>query len=164
MVPEERKSFGFKGISARRWVTATLAVMLTALLLYPVFEHKWAEFYVYAWMGLVFLLALRVAFDVAFKDASPSALPAAGGLPEKQVRDVCELLGYGRVMQIASVMWQEKAKQSGPEGTGFVIGPHVAMTVHCGCNPDNNCEWCCGCGWLTKHVKALKEASESGEK
>lgn len=145
MVPEERKTFGLKRIGARRWVTAILAVMVAALLLYPVFEPQWAEFYFYAWMGFVFTLALRLAFDVAFKDASPPpVLLAPAGIPEKQVRGVCELFGYGRVMQIASVMWQENAKQSGPEGTGFVIGPHVAMTVHCGCEPDNNCEWCCG--------------------
>lgn len=75
-----------------------------------------------------------------------------------EVEKICERFGYGRVMQIASESWQEKASSEGTPGEGLVIGPHAVMVVACGCNPEYSCQWCCGAGWLTKHVKSLKGA------
>jgi hypothetical protein len=77
---------------------------------------------------------------------------------ETEVSEFCEKYGYGRVMQIASQKWSQKAVSIGLPGSGFVIGPCENATIPCGCNPQEPCEWCCGAGWLTKHVKSLKEA------
>ena len=77
---------------------------------------------------------------------------------EKLVKGIAELIGYGRVMQIASQAWEEKAISQGLDGSGFVIGPCTALTESCGCvEVEGSCEWCCGSGWLTKHVKELKD-------
>ena len=76
---------------------------------------------------------------------------------ENRVLNACEFIGYGRVMQLASDAWKEKAKIKNQDGMGLVIGPHVGMVEPCGCDPEQSCEWCCGSGWLTKHVKKLKE-------
>lgn len=71
---------------------------------------------------------------------------------------ICEQIGYGRVMQLSSQMWQEKD----PIGS-FVVGTCKISTVPCGCNdgskPFEHCDWCCGCGWLTEHVKQIKDKS-----
>lgn len=77
---------------------------------------------------------------------------------EKQVLASCELIGYGRVMQIASNAWREKAKEENQPDAGLMIGPHAGMVVPCGCEPGSDCRWCCGSGWLTKHVKSLKNS------
>ncbi len=72
---------------------------------------------------------------------------------ESQVKDLCEFIGYGRVMQIASEAWQEKDDKG-----AFQIGTCVGLTEPCGCEKPSKCDWCCGTGWLTKHVKSLKNS------
>lgn len=80
---------------------------------------------------------------------------------EQNVLDACNKIGYGRVLQLVSESWQEIGQKNNEPSMGNVIGPHVGMVVDCGCNPDARCDWCCGSGWLTKHVKALKEQSNN---
>lgn len=69
-----------------------------------------------------------------------------------------EEFGYGAMMYSASELWgkmlNEKWKISGGE---FVVGPCKSAIVECGCKRQSKCEWCCGTGWLTKHVKKLKD-------
>jgi hypothetical protein len=66
------------------------------------------------------------------------------------LQSICETIGYGRVMQLSSQMWQEKD----PVGS-FVVGTCKGSTVPCGCK--SGCDWCGGCRWLTKHTKAVKD-------
>lgn len=68
------------------------------------------------------------------------------------LRPVCEALGYGFVMDQAARMWQE----IDPMGA-FTVGPCKGGTVPCGCKDQAHCNWCYGSGWLTKHVKEIKD-------
>jgi hypothetical protein len=77
---------------------------------------------------------------------------------EKQIGHLSETFGYGLVMQEVSQQWNKKASSEGRIGEGFVVGPHNRFSELCGCEPGINCDWCCGSGWLTKHVKSLKGA------
>ncbi|NRB81573.1 MAG: hypothetical protein HRU38_23420 [Saccharospirillaceae bacterium] len=72
---------------------------------------------------------------------------------EAQVEVLCEFLGYGRVMQIASEKWQGKDQDG-----AFLIGTCAGLTEPCGCKPESRCDWCAGTGWLTKKVKAIKDS------
>jgi len=69
---------------------------------------------------------------------------------------LAEEVGYGRLMQIASEQWSEKATNNGRPGEGFVLGPHAGKTIDCGCEASEHCEWCCGAGWVTEKVKQSK--------
>lgn len=79
-----------------------------------------------------------------------------GSSLEAQVKTLGEGHGFGVVMQETSKQWQAKSDATGFAGQGFVMGPHKKFTVECGCDQAPGCEWCCGCGWVTEHVKALK--------
>jgi hypothetical protein len=79
---------------------------------------------------------------------------------EKNIIDLCESYGYGRVMQAASEQWSKKADAMGFGGSHLVIGPCGSKVEPCECEPQHQCVWCCGSGWLTSHVKSLKTASE----
>jgi hypothetical protein len=70
------------------------------------------------------------------------------------LRDICEAIGYGRSMSLISEWWGLKLGGNGGE---FVVGTCKALTVPCGCDDQPHCDWCCGCGWLTKHVKSIKD-------
>jgi hypothetical protein len=77
------------------------------------------------------------------------------------VRSLCQRLGYGYVMEEASLAWQDYSRAGGRYGVGLVVGPHIRSTVPCGCESElapagYGCEWCGGCGWLTKKVAELK--------
>lgn len=76
---------------------------------------------------------------------------------ERQVRELGQKIGFGRLMQLAQQEW-EKALQAKdmPAGGSFVFGPCLSMTVPCGCESPASCEWCCGSGRLTKHVHNIK--------
>jgi hypothetical protein len=74
---------------------------------------------------------------------------------EEAVTRVCEQWGYGRVMQLASELWSRKDVHGGE----FRVGPCAAMTVSCGCLEPHKCDWCEGCGWLTKKVAEIKSKS-----
>lgn len=80
---------------------------------------------------------------------------------EQNVLDACKKIGYRRVLQLVSESWQEIGQKNNEPSMGNVIGPHVGMVVDCGCAPEARCDWCCGSGWLTKHVKVLKEQSNN---
>lgn len=73
-------------------------------------------------------------------------------------------MGYGRIMQLAQRHWRESLiKQGMPPGGEFQYGPCVAMTVPCGCERQSKCDWCCGSGWLTEKVKAVKDQMENSQ-
>jgi hypothetical protein len=63
------------------------------------------------------------------------------------VKNLCEQLGYGFVMTIASWLWIEKD----PSGA-IVTGPCAAFTKPCNHNglPGHKCDLCYGCGWVFK--------------
>lgn len=70
-----------------------------------------------------------------------------------------DVIGYGRMMQLAQQEWRNALIEKGwPEGGEFVSGPCKAMTVECGCR--GGCDWCEGSQWLTKKVKDLKTSME----
>lgn len=69
-------------------------------------------------------------------------------------------IGYGNMMSLARDLWREMLeKKFGLGGGEFAVGPCVVGTVPCGCDRPHECDWCCGCGWLTKHVKRVKDAT-----
>jgi len=74
----------------------------------------------------------------------------------RAVSVLCEEHGYDRVMQLASLLWKNKMEEDGVPGSYFVIGPHKSMVVSCGCDSPSSCDWCCGSGWVTRHVNVIK--------
>jgi hypothetical protein len=79
---------------------------------------------------------------------------------EKKIIELCEIHGYGRVMQVASSEWSKKSDSINLSGPNFVIGSFESKVVSCECKYHHNCKWCCGSGWLTNYVKFLKTVSE----
>ena len=74
------------------------------------------------------------------------------------LRVLCDVIGYGYAMRRISEMWKEKlAINNDPDGGHFVVGPCESMTTACGCEVPHACDWCCGSGWLTRHVKTIKD-------
>lgn len=76
---------------------------------------------------------------------------------ENAVRQICELIGYGRTMQLAGNIWAKRDKFG--EMGAFVTGPCRVMVVPCphpedGRDKNGHCDWCCGAGWVTKKVLA----------
>lgn len=76
------------------------------------------------------------------------------GLNERTVLQVVgEAIGYGRVMQLASELWNEKH----PQGGALTVGPCTSFMVDCP-HPDvthppfSSCDWCCGSGKVTQRV------------
>lgn len=77
---------------------------------------------------------------------------------ESTVLDLCRKIGFGRVLQLASRLWQQQERET---GIGMVVGPHVSCTVPCWHPKDNDtvhCDWCCGCGWVTEKVASVMPA------
>ena len=73
------------------------------------------------------------------------------------VKAIGDVIGFGRVMQLAQQAWREVLiKKYDHPGGEFSIGPCVSLTVPCECKY-GMCDWCCGSGWLTKHVKKMKD-------
>jgi hypothetical protein len=70
-------------------------------------------------------------------------------------------IGYGNMMNLARDLWRELLARINPgtEGGEFAVGPCVGSTVPCGCEVRHECDWCEGCGWLTEHVKQVKDAT-----
>ena len=78
---------------------------------------------------------------------------------EVAVKHLGDIIGYGRMMQLAEQEWRKALKEQGwPEGGEFVSGPCKSQTVPCGCG--TGCDWCEGSRWLTKKVKALKDEQD----
>lgn len=75
---------------------------------------------------------------------------------ETAVRQLGELIGYGRTMQLCEQLWGKSLKRDGwPTGGQHSVGPCVAMLVPCphtGYDGPVECDWCCGSGRVTKRV------------
>lgn len=77
---------------------------------------------------------------------------------EMVVKGICEAIGYGRTMQLASDLWSKRDVYG--EIGAFTIGPCRSMVVSCphpesGRDENGHCNWCCGAGWVTKKVAAV---------
>jgi hypothetical protein len=79
----------------------------------------------------------------------------------RAVNVLCEEHGYGRVMQLVSLIWGNKAKSEGTPGLYHVVGPCGGETVKCGCEDKASCGWCAGSGWVTKLVARIKSSDIS---
>lgn len=69
---------------------------------------------------------------------------------ENAVRELGDLIGYGRMMQLAEQIWEKKMP-----GAAHSTGPCTSMLVPCPhLERDENlhCKWCCGSGRVTKRV------------
>jgi hypothetical protein len=78
-------------------------------------------------------------------------------LEGERVRDLCERIGYGRVMQLAEALWGAKARDEGNPGLEHTTGPCAVMMVPCRHpvrDANGHCEVCCGSGRVTKWVAA----------
>ena len=79
---------------------------------------------------------------------------------------LCEISGYGSVMNTVSRLWSEKSRAAALFVDGsFVVGPCRALVVRCVCQErkhEGACSWCCGCGWLTARVYKLAKRADRG--
>lgn len=83
-------------------------------------------------------------------------------MTRREIKKVGDQFGYGLLMHEAQNLWRESLIENDfPSGGEFAVGPCVALTVPCGCEHPHECDWCCGCGWLTKHVKEIKDGHEN---
>ena len=73
------------------------------------------------------------------------------------VHDLGQEIGFGNMMHLASEIWKIELHIKGLPGGEFVVGPCSAFTVPCGCGGSKDCDWCAACGWLTPHVKEIKD-------
>lgn len=79
---------------------------------------------------------------------------------ENAVRQLGNLIGYGRMMQLAEQEWRKMLKKEwGIEGGEHTTGPCAALMVKCphpenGKDENGHCDWCCGSGRVTKKVLA----------
>lgn len=77
---------------------------------------------------------------------------------ESAVRQLGDLIGYGRMMQIAEQVWRKKLRADGLQGGEYTIGPCAAMMVPCphpedGRDANGHCNWCCGSDRITRKVR-----------
>lgn len=74
---------------------------------------------------------------------------------ENAVRQIGDLIGYGRVMQLAEQIWRKKLEPKGFAGGELTVGPCAAMMVPCPhseFDQNGHCVWCCGSGRVTERV------------
>lgn len=74
---------------------------------------------------------------------------------ENAVRNLCDVIGYGRAMQLAEILWRKKLEPQGIAGGEHTVGPCAALMVPCPHPREEsagNCDWCCGSGRVTKKV------------
>lgn len=74
---------------------------------------------------------------------------------KKTVSELCDRIGFGRVLQLASELWVERGITLNTRSVGKLVGPHKGCTVPCLCRTlkppaIDHCDLCCGCGWLTE--------------
>lgn len=75
---------------------------------------------------------------------------------ETAVQKLGEKIGYGRVMQLAELLWSKKVP-----GGAHSVGPCLRSLVPCLCDYPVICDWCEGSGRVTKRVmQAMKEATK----
>lgn len=74
---------------------------------------------------------------------------------EDVIRQLGEMIGYGRIMQLAERIWNQKspggAHSVGPCGAFLVPCPHIKRDIYA------SCEWCCGSGRVTEKVRQAME-------
>ena len=71
------------------------------------------------------------------------------------------LLGFDFLMLQVVKAWKSYNDfRNKPHSNVFTVGPSVAKVVKCKCGGVPNCKWCCGSGWLTRHVAKVKEIVE----
>jgi hypothetical protein len=86
---------------------------------------------------------------------------------EQEIKRLGKRVGFGFMMKAAQAGWREclkNWKHGDISGGEFIVGPCVVSTVPCVCmnnKPPGSCDYCCGCGWLTKAVKELLQNKES---
>jgi len=90
------------------------------------------------------------------KEEFERRLAALAASEKAAVTQLGDQIGYGRIMQLCHEIWSEKDMFGG----ALVTGPCAALTVPCGCEVQHQCDWCCGSGWLTEHVKHVKDQLE----
>lgn len=69
---------------------------------------------------------------------------------EADVQELGDRIGYGRIMQLAEKIWNEKVP-----GGAHSVGPCVAFLVRCphpqeAEDANGHCDLCCGSGRVTK--------------
>ena len=79
---------------------------------------------------------------------------------ENAVRQLGEVIGYGRIMQLCVSIWNYKQP-----GGALTIGPCISQMVPCphpdsGRDMNGHCDWCCGSGLVTR--KVLTAIAERG--
>jgi hypothetical protein len=77
---------------------------------------------------------------------------------EAAVRKLGDAIGYGRMMQLAERIWNEKqpggAHSTGPCVFFLVPCPHLTTKNIAWLDENGHCDWCCGAGRVTKRVAA----------
>lgn len=82
---------------------------------------------------------------------------------EEEIKRLGKRVGFGFMMKVAQASWREELKNwshGDISGGEFVVGPCAASTVPCVCigtGDRYSCDYCCGCGCVTKAVRALIE-------
>ena len=71
-------------------------------------------------------------------------------------------IGFGRTMQLAEECWREMLEEKGMAGGEHTTGPCAVFMVPCPhlvvksnkkwLDANGHCDWCCGCGRVTKKV------------
>ena len=74
---------------------------------------------------------------------------------ENAVRQLGDLIGYGRMMQLAEQVWRKKLKADVLEGGEHTTGPCAMFMVRCphpkeAEDKNGHCDLCCGAGRVTK--------------
>lgn len=76
-------------------------------------------------------------------------------------------IGFGNMMSLASQCWEEVNAEKGmPAGSAHSVGPCRIYNATCRCRETHrhNCDWCCGCGWVTPKVRALQDKQARARK
>lgn len=79
---------------------------------------------------------------------------------EAAVRNLGNAIGFGRIMQFAEQIWEQKQP-----GAAHTVGPCSVMLVRCPCpdvaqGAEKHCSWCCGAGRVTKKVLSAMQVSQ----
>lgn len=97
----------------------------------------------------------RQAFDAMHGPGAWERMKRIQEAEDDEIRDLCERIGYGRVLHATADLWAAK------DAIGaHTTGPAISLVVPCGCR-GANCDWCCGSGRVTKRVRRAK--AEAGE-
>lgn len=73
----------------------------------------------------------------------------------RAVRELAEVIGYGRVMQLCEELWRDNLTAQGLQGGEITTGPCASAMVPCRHpvrDANGHCEVCCGAGRVTRWV------------